>query len=58
MEEEPLPNAEFYEGKAVALFRLALEAHDDSVKRELMLLSIEFEKLAERARRLGRIDAD
>ena len=58
MEEDVLPTAEFYEDKAAALSRLALEAHDNSVKRELMILALEFEKLADRARRLGRATSD
>jgi hypothetical protein len=52
-----LPTAEFYDEKAEALRRLGLEARDDSVKRQLMMLALEFEKLAERARRLGRAAA-
>jgi hypothetical protein len=54
MDEEPLPSTEFYEDKAVALFRLALGASDDSAKRELLSLALEFERLAERARQRGR----
>jgi hypothetical protein len=55
---EPLPNTEFYEDKAAELRCLGLQTRDDAVKRELVTLALEFEKLAERARRLGRTAAD
>jgi hypothetical protein len=56
--EDRLPNAEFYEDKAVTLRRFASQARDDSVRRQLRLIALEFEKLAERARRFGRTAAD
>ena len=58
MHEEALPSAEFYEEKAALLYQLAQEAHSNGVKDELLMLALEFQKLAERARRQGRVDAD
>jgi hypothetical protein len=58
MENETLPSTEFYEDKAAELRRLGLQTHDDAVKRQLMTLALDFEKLAERARRLGRASVD
>jgi hypothetical protein len=55
--QDRLPNAEFYEDKAATLRRLASQTRDDSVKRQLLLIAFEFEKLAERARRFGRTAA-
>jgi hypothetical protein len=58
METDTLPSAEFYEEKAAALYQLSLEASSHSARQELLMLAIEFQTLAERARRLGRAETD
>jgi len=48
-----LQMAGFYEEKAEEIRRLASIARDDSAKRDLTLLALEFERLAQHARRLS-----
>jgi len=47
-----LAMADFYEDRAENLRRLASNARDDSAKRDLTLLALEYEHLAQHARRL------
>ncbi len=58
MGDERLPMSDFYAGKAETLRSQASQARDDSIKRQLAYLALEFERLAEHARRGERISDD
>ncbi len=58
MGDERFPMSDFYAGKAETLRSQALQARDDSVKRQLVYLALEFQRLAEYARREERVSDD
>jgi len=58
MGDERFPMSDFYAGKAETLRSQALQARDDSVKRQLVYLALEFQRLAEHARREERVSDD